>query len=80
MAAELVHAVSYCAFYTCFLELLDAKVTPSQRVNTGLANLSGAIFKKYSVECAGLLQYVANQLKAGKRYADSGFSQYYIVH
>ena len=34
----------------------------------GLANFSGAIFKKYQIELGGLLQYVANQLKAGKRY------------
>lgn len=33
----------------------------------GLANFTGAVCKKYPVELAGLLQYVANQLKAGKR-------------
>nr|XP_002128581.1 THO complex subunit 2-like [Ciona intestinalis] len=31
-----------------------------------LASFCGAIFKKYTIELSGLLQYVANQLKAGK--------------
>lgn len=31
-----------------------------------LANFCGAIFKKYNIELSGLLQYVANQLKAHK--------------
>merc|ERR1719457_160292 len=31
-----------------------------------LANFCGNILKKYSIELSGLLQYVANQLKAGK--------------
>lgn len=35
----------------------------------GLASLCGAVFRKYPIELAGLLQYVTNQLKAGKRYA-----------
>jgi THO complex subunit 2 len=26
------------------------------------------VFKKYPIDLTGLLQYVANQLKAGKRY------------
>lgn len=33
-----------------------------------LASFCGAIFKKYNIELTGLLQYVANQLKAQKRY------------
>ena len=33
-----------------------------------LANFAGSIFKKYSIELAGLVQYIVNQLKAGKRY------------
>ena len=33
---------------------------------TGLAVFCGTVFKKYSIELTGLLQYVANQLKAGK--------------
>lgn len=32
-----------------------------------LSSFSGAVFKKYSIELTGLLQYVANQLKAQKR-------------
>lgn len=31
-----------------------------------LANFCGAIYKKYNIELSGLLQYVANQLKAQK--------------
>lgn len=31
-----------------------------------LASFSGSVFRKYSIELSGLLQYVANQLKAGK--------------
>ena len=34
-----------------------------------LANFAGSIFKKYSIELVGLVQYIVNQLKAGKRYA-----------
>lgn len=37
-------------------------------MDSGLANFSGAVLKKYQIELAGLLQYVANQLKAGKSY------------
>ncbi|KAJ8878246.1 hypothetical protein PR048_018823 [Dryococelus australis] len=33
-----------------------------------LAAFCGAIFKKYNIELTGLLQFVANQLKAQKRY------------
>ena len=33
----------------------------------GLANFCANVFKKYPIELTGLLQYVANQLKAGKR-------------
>ena len=33
----------------------------------GLASFCGAVFKKYPIDLSGLLQYVANQLKAGKR-------------
>lgn len=36
--------------------------------NQGLASLCGAVFRKYPIELAGLLQYVTNQLKAGKRW------------
>lgn len=33
----------------------------------GSANFCGSIYKKYNIELSGLLQYVANQLKAHKR-------------
>ncbi|XP_074649653.1 THO complex subunit 2-like isoform X2 [Tubulanus polymorphus] len=33
-----------------------------------LANFAGSICRKYQIELAGLLQYVINQLKAGKSY------------
>ena len=33
----------------------------------GLASFCGNVFKKYPIDLNGLLQYVANQLKAGKR-------------
>lgn len=33
----------------------------------GLANFCASVFKKYPIELTGLLQYVTNQLKAGKR-------------
>ncbi|XP_015682264.1 THO complex subunit 2 [Protobothrops mucrosquamatus] len=33
-----------------------------------LASFCGAVFRKYPIELAGLLQYVANQLKAGKSF------------
>ena len=36
-------------------------------VHAGLAIFSANVFKKYPIELTGLLQYVANQLKAGKR-------------
>ncbi len=41
---------------------------------TGLASFSANVFKKYPIELAGLLQYVTNQLKAGKRYVGIGRS------
>ena len=37
---------------------------------SGLANFSANVFKKYPIELTGLLQYVINQLKAGKRLAE----------
>ncbi|XP_032812381.1 THO complex subunit 2 isoform X4 [Petromyzon marinus] len=33
-----------------------------------LASFCGAVFRKYPIELTGLLQYVANQLKAGKSF------------
>ncbi|XP_060147958.1 THO complex subunit 2 isoform X5 [Globicephala melas] len=35
---------------------------------SGLASFCGAVFRKYPIDLAGLLQYVANQLKAGKSF------------
>lgn len=35
---------------------------------SGLAVFCGTVFRKYSIELTGLLQYVANQLKAGKSF------------
>jgi len=42
-----------------------------------LASFCGAIFKKYNIELTGLLQYVANQLKAQKRYVLMYMNKYY---
>lgn len=44
-----------------------------------LASFCGAIFKKYNIELTGLLQYVANQLKAQKRY-DSKLNFLYVTN
>jgi len=38
---------------------------------SGLANFAGSICRKYTIELAGLMQYVANQLKAGKRSVET---------
>ena len=42
-------------------------------VYSGLASFCGNVFKKYPIDLTGLLQYVANQLKAGKRYVQCIF-------
>lgn len=48
---------------------IETKVEPVLfSLFAGLAVFAGSICKKYNVELAGLLQYVANQLKAGKRW------------
>jgi THO complex subunit 2 len=39
-----------------------------------LASFCGAVFKKYPIELAGLLQYVANQLLAQKRWVHINFN------
>jgi hypothetical protein len=44
-----------------------------------LASFCGAIFKKYNIELTGLLQYVANQLKAQKRYEKQNLHVNYLV-
>ena len=36
--------------------------------DVGLASFCGSVFKKYPIDLTGLLQYITNQLKAGKRY------------
>ena len=41
-----------------------------------LASFSANIFKKYPVDLTGLLQYVTNQLKAGKRWVEPLISFY----
>lgn len=33
----------------------------------GLASFCANVFKKYPIDLSGLLQYITNQLKAGKR-------------
>ena len=49
-------------------------------VHAGLASFSANVFKKYPIELTGLLQYVANQLKAGKRYSVYIHMYMYIVY
>lgn len=46
--------------------LLWVTCVPKLFFFTGLAVFCGTVFKKYSIELTGLLQYVTNQLKAGK--------------
>lgn len=45
-----------------------------------LASFCGAIFKKYNIELTGLLQYVANQLKAQKRYNVYKKLNFFIIY
>lgn len=45
-----------------------------------LASFCGAIFKKYSIELSGLLQYVANQLKSQKRYANFTNTIFFLMY
>ncbi|XP_050307904.1 THO complex subunit 2 [Anthonomus grandis grandis] len=67
-------SLSYDVLGYCLIENLasaDKKRVKhdSTSISTWLQSLSsfcGAIFKKYSIELTGLLQYVANQLKAQK--------------
>lgn len=35
-----------------------------------LSNFSAAVYRRYSIDFSGLLQYIANQLKDGKKYAN----------
>nr|XP_010340018.1 THO complex subunit 2 isoform X5 [Saimiri boliviensis boliviensis] len=43
-----------------------------------LASFCGAVFRKYPIDLAGLLQYVANQLKAGKRLSKEEDIRYWL--
>ena len=47
--------------------MLPNSLSQSLSLHSGLANFSANVFKKYPIELTGLLQYVANQLKAAKR-------------
>lgn len=47
------------------LKVSDATLSPWLQ---SLATFVGAMFKKHNMELIGVLQYVANQLKAGKRW------------
>lgn len=68
-------SLSYDVLGYCLIECLanaDKKRVKhdSTSISTWLQSLSsfcGAIYKKYNIELSGLLQYVANQLKAQKR-------------
>lgn len=54
-----------------YLKLFSRVKHDSTSISTWLQSLAifaGAVYKKYSIELTGLLQYVANQLKAQKRY------------
>lgn len=69
-------SLSYDVLGFCLIESLanaDKKRVKhdSTSISSWLQSLSsfcGAVFKKYNIELTGLLQYVANQLKAQKRY------------
>lgn len=59
--------VKKCKRPVIFYEQLHLNRYKFFKYFSGLANFAGAICRKYSVELAGMMQYVANQLKAGKR-------------
>ncbi|EAT47141.1 AAEL001716-PA [Aedes aegypti] len=67
-------SLSYDVLGYCLIESLEqVDRNPMQNDGTSislwlqsLANFCGAIYKKYNIELSGLLQYVANQLKAHK--------------
>uniref|UniRef100_UPI00193A5896 THO complex subunit 2-like n=1 Tax=Styela clava TaxID=7725 RepID=UPI00193A5896 len=66
--------LSYDALAFCIIEALANPLKERMKYDDtnisdwlqSLASFSGAVFKKYTIELSGLLQYVANQLKAGK--------------
>uniref|UniRef100_A0A6Q2Z6K4 THO complex subunit 2 n=1 Tax=Esox lucius TaxID=8010 RepID=A0A6Q2Z6K4_ESOLU len=47
---------------------LPMAVNVTNMLTNSLASLCGAVFRKYPIELAGLLQYVTNTLKAGKSF------------
>ena len=65
-----------CLLSDCIIEALGSPQKERMKYNDtnisqwlkGLSSFCSNIFKKYSIELTGLLQYVANQLKAGKRF------------
>lgn len=73
-ALRFLTSLSYDVLGYCVIEALVT--TGRERFKYGgstlsdwlqsLANFCGAIYKKYSIELSGLLQYIANQLKAYK--------------
>ncbi|CAL1526810.1 unnamed protein product [Lymnaea stagnalis] len=66
--------ISYDMLTFCIIEAIanpekDRMKTDNMNISLwlqSLANFAGAICRKYQVELTGILQYVANQLKAGK--------------
>ncbi|KAG5670760.1 hypothetical protein PVAND_001001 [Polypedilum vanderplanki] len=71
-ALRFLTSLSYDVLGYCVIEALVS--TGRERFKYGvlsdwlqsLANFCGAIYKKYSIELSGLLQYICNQLKAQK--------------
>ncbi|KAI0218636.1 THO complex subunit 2 [Lamellibrachia satsuma] len=67
-------SLSYDALAYCIIEALANPERERMKLDDtnislwlqSLANFSGTVFKKYQIELTGLLQYVANQLKACK--------------
>lgn len=70
-------SLSYDLLAYCLVECLTQADKERDRVKhdgtsislwlQSLSSFCGAIFKKYNIELSGLLQYVANQLKAQRR-------------
>uniref|UniRef100_A0A674MPM8 THO complex subunit 2 n=1 Tax=Takifugu rubripes TaxID=31033 RepID=A0A674MPM8_TAKRU len=69
-------SLSYDVFAYCIIEALANPEKEKMKHDDtaisswlqSLASLCGAVFRKYSIELAGLLQYVTNQLKTGKSF------------
>uniref|UniRef100_A0AAY4AW48 THO complex subunit 2 n=1 Tax=Denticeps clupeoides TaxID=299321 RepID=A0AAY4AW48_9TELE len=69
-------SLSYDVFTYCIIEALANPEKERMKHDDttisswlqSLASLCGAVFRKYPIELAGLLQYVTNQLKAGKSF------------